>query len=101
MLLRESKLVSKNPPEKRNYRREAAYEDTPQQVRHREERNAARRQFEAGGKKLPHGVDIAHIKPLAGGGANTRSNERVEAVAKNRSWRKGQKGYKVPIDSGE
>jgi hypothetical protein len=44
--------------------------------------------------------DVAHIKPLAGGGINSLGNSRVETVAKNRSWRKGQKGYHVPIDKG-
>ena len=90
---------SSNPAAKRNYQREDKREDTPTEVKHREERNAARHQLEkAGGKALPSGSDVAHIKPLAGGGANTRSNLRVETVAKNRSWRKGQRGYKVPVD---
>ena len=76
--------------------RDEKYEDKPVNVKHREERNLARRQFkEAGGKGLP-GNDIAHIKPLSGGGANTRANERLETIAKNRGWRKGESGYVVP-----
>ena len=34
---------------------------------------------------MPPRGDAAHVKPLAGGGANTRRNERVESVKKNRS----------------
>ncbi len=91
--------ISKNPASKRNYQKEDRYEDTPEQIKHREERNAARHSVEkASGKKLPPGVDVAHIKPLANKGTNSGSNTRVESIAKNRSWRKGQKGYSVPID---
>jgi hypothetical protein len=90
--------TSKNPPSKRDYKHEyAEYQGRPEQIKHRAERNEARR---AETKKLGHAPvgDVAHIKPLAGGGRNQLSNERVESSAKNRSWRKGQVGYKVPID---
>jgi hypothetical protein len=90
-------MVSSNPPSKRNYKKEAQFEDTPVRVKQREERNTARRQAEAAGKSVA-GKDVAHIKPLAGGGSNLRSNERVESAAKNRSWRRGMTGYKVPVD---
>lgn len=73
------------------------YEDTPEQVKHREERNASRLAAAREGKKVK-GKDVAHIKPLAGGGSNLRANERVESVARNRGWRRGQHGYKVPED---
>jgi hypothetical protein len=88
---------SKNPSWKRDYKKEDKYEDTPQQVEHRTARNKARREA---AKKLGHNPtgDVAHITPLARGGANTPSNERVESVAKNRSWRRGMKGYHVPKD---
>jgi hypothetical protein len=90
-------MTSKNPPDKRNYKKEAQYEDTPAQIRHREERNALRAQET---KKLGHKLsgDVAHIKPLAGGGVNTLGNARVESIHKNRSWRKGQHKYNVPVD---
>ena len=92
-------MTSKNPADKRNYKKEAQYEDSPIQIKHREERNASRAAFtKASGKALPGDRDVAHIKPLAGGGPNTRANERVEAIKQNRSWRKGQKGYHVPVD---
>lgn len=78
--------------------RDEKYEDSPSQVRHREERNKNRREFKASGKVLPGNRDIAHINPLDRGGGNTRSNLKVETVKKNRSWRKGESGYKVPKD---
>lgn len=90
--------TSSNPPQRRDYKKEARYEDTPAQVKHREERNALRAQET---KRLGHnpvGKDAAHITPLAGGGINTLGNARLESVHKNRSWRKGQKGYHVPKD---
>lgn len=90
-------MVSKNPASKRDYKKEARYEDTPQQVAHREERNKARAQET---RKAGHALsgDVAHIKPLAREGGSGASNLRVETVAKNRSWRAGQKGYHVPDD---
>lgn len=89
--------ISKNPSSKRDYKKEAQFENTPERVKQREERNKARAELtKASGKKLSG--DVAHIRPLSSGGANTRSNERVEAVSKNRSWRRGMTGYKVPVD---
>jgi hypothetical protein len=90
--------TSKNPPSKRNYKHEyAEYQGRPEQIKHRAERNEARR---AETKKLGHAPsgDVAHITPLAGGGANKLSNERVESAKKNRSWRAGQTKYHVPVD---
>jgi hypothetical protein len=88
---------SKNPASKRDYQREDVREDTPAQVKHREERNKARAEAT---KRLGHSPkgDVAHIKPLDRGGRNISSNERVESVARNRGWRKGMKGYYVPDD---
>ena len=90
--------TSKNPPEKRDYKHEyAEYQGRPEQIKHRAERNAARA---AATKSAGHALsgDVAHIKALDNGGKNVASNERVEAVAQNRSWRRGQKGYHVPVD---
>jgi hypothetical protein len=89
--------TSSNPPQRRDYKKEERYEDTPEQIKHREERNQLRAQTT---KRLGHSPtgDVAHINPLAGGGGNSMGNSRVESVHKNRSWRKGQKGYSVPID---
>ena len=91
---------SKNPADKRNYKKEDLYEARPSQVKHREERNEARREAT---KRLGHAPvgDVAHIKPLAGHGKNTSGNERVESIAQNRGWRGGMTGYHVPIDTGK
>lgn len=89
--------TSKNPPQNRDYKKEARYEDTPAQIKHREERNALRAQET---RKVGHPLvgDVAHIVPLAGGGKNSLTNARVESIHRNRSWRAGQKKYSVPID---
>jgi len=90
--------TSKNPPSKRNYRHEYdSYQGKPEQIKHRAERNQARRDET---KKLGHAPvgDVAHIRALDSGGANTNNNIKVETVKANRDWRKGQKGYKVPLD---
>ena len=89
--------TSKNPPQRRDYKKEDRYENTPEQVKHREERNLLRAHTAA---KLGHAPlgDVAHIVPLAGGGSNSLGNSRVESVHKNRSWRAGQKKYHVPLD---
>lgn len=89
--------ISKNPPDKRNYKKEDRYENTPEQIKHREERNLLRAHMT---KKAGHALsgDVAHITPLAGGGSNSLGNARVESVHKNRSWRAGQRKYNVPID---
>ena len=95
-----NKTPSKNPASKRDYRHEYdSYQGKPEQIKNRGERNKAHALLEkASGKNIPRSRDVAHITPLDGGGTNTRANERIETVAKNRSWRKGQKGYHVPKD---
>jgi hypothetical protein len=82
----------------RDYKHEyAEYQGRPEQIKLRAERNKARREEV---KRLGHNPkgDLAHIRPLIRGGSNTRSNERIETVSHNRSWRKGQHGYYVPSD---
>ena len=89
--------TSKNPPQRRDYKKEDRYEDSPAQIKHREERNLLRAHMTA---KVGHPLagDVAHIVPLAGGGKNNLTNARIESIKKNRSWRKGQHGYRVPKD---
>jgi hypothetical protein len=89
--------ISRNPPQKRDYKKEEHYEDTPAQVKHREERNLLRAHMAARLGHAPAG-DVAHIVPLDSGGTNSLGNSRVESVHKNRSWRKGQRKYAVPVD---
>ena len=82
----------------RNYRKEYDRDQSsPKQIKERAERNAARREEI---KKLGHSPkgDVGHKKPLISGGSNTHSNIHVEAIKKNRGWRKGESGYKVPTE---
>ena len=82
---------------KRDYTNATKYENTPEQVKHREERNRARAMET---KKLGHkpAGDVAHVTPESKGGHTAPSNIKVESVAKNRGWRGGRKGYDVPVD---
>jgi hypothetical protein len=82
---------------KRDYTKATKYEEKPAQVRHREERNKARALLAKTRGKTLSG-DVAHITSLGKGGSDAPSNLRVESVKKNRSWRKGQRGYNVPKD---
>jgi hypothetical protein len=83
----------------RDYQKATEYEERPEQIKHREERNRARALLAAkAGRKALSGRDVAHIESLGKGGTNAPPNLRAETVSKNRSWRKGQKGYNVPKD---
>lgn len=77
---------------KRDYRKEyATYQGTPQQLKNRALRNAARREFkEANPGTNIEGKDIDHKRMLDKGGTNSMSNLRVQSVKVNRGWRKGQ-----------
>jgi 5-methylcytosine-specific restriction endonuclease McrA len=69
----------------RDYKKEAAYEDSPEQVRHRVMRNAARRALEQSG--LVHkgdGKEVDHKNALDKGGSNARSNWQVLSRHANR-----------------
>jgi hypothetical protein len=70
------------------------YESSPQQVKNREERNLARAHAEKEGKvRKGDGLDVDHKKPLATGGSNKPSNQRVVSEKENRGWRKGSASY--------
>ena len=81
----------------RDYKKEDLYEDTPAQVKHREERNLLRAHMAKKLGRAPHG-DVAHIVALDNRGSNSLTNAREESIHRNRSWRKRQSGYKVPDD---
>ena len=69
----------------------AKYQDTPANIKKREERNTARRHaLKAGIVHKGDGLEIDHKKPLDVGGSNAKSNTRVVTAAKNRGWRKTQ-----------
>ena len=82
----------KTTKEKRAYM--ATYQDTPENIKKREERNLARQHaLKEGVVKKGDDKEIDHIDPLRKGGKNVKSNTRVLTAAKNRSWRAGKKGY--------
>jgi 5-methylcytosine-specific restriction endonuclease McrA len=73
----------------RDYKKEAAYESTPEQIKKREARNRARAQLMREG--LVHkgdNMDVDHRVPLVKGGSTARSNLRVRTASANRSFRR-------------
>lgn len=67
---------------------QAAYQNTPEEIKKREARNRARYQAEK--KGLVHkgdGKEIDHKKMLDKGGSESMSNTRVVDAAENRGWR--------------
>lgn len=87
--------MPKSSPAKLKYM--AAYQQKPENVEKRVERNKARRHaIAAGAARVGDGKDVAHKVALANGGSASDRNTKVESATKNRSWRKGQTGYKVP-----
>lgn len=90
--------MPKSSPAKLAYQK--AYNARPENVKRREENNRARYQaLKAGKVHKGDGKDIAHIVALDSGGKTTPGNVKVESASKNRDWRKGVKGYKVPKDA--
>ena len=77
----------------RNYRNEYdAYQGSPEQRAKRSERNKARRMLMKEGKVAKgDGMDVHHEKPLAKGGATTRSNLTAMPKSKNRSFPRTRK----------
>lgn len=73
---------------KRDYKKEyEKYQGTPEQIKHRAERNHARAVLEDAG--LVHkgdNKDVGHIKALGRGGSNARSNTEVQSKSANRSF---------------
>jgi len=89
-------MVSKNPPEKRNYAREYEnWKKRPNAMDDQYARVKARRgMVKEYGKAHLAGKDIDHIEPLRDPGTNNaRSNWRISSPRANRNWRKGKKGY--------
>ena len=63
-----------------------------------ERRRERRHEIAAGKVAIGDGKDIAHVKAASAGGKTVPSNLKVEPAAKNRAWREGEAGYKVPVD---
>lgn len=76
---------------KRDYDKEySSYHGTPEQIKNRAKRNAARREMEKSGKvSKGDGKEVDHKTPIRNGGGNSKGNLRVLSRAKNRAWRKG------------
>ena len=71
----------------RKYAQAVAYEDTPAQVKNREERNKARAHLMKEGRvSKGDGKDVDHIKPLSKGGTSAKSNLKVKSASSNRSF---------------
>lgn len=83
----------------RDYTKDTAYESSPEQIKKRELRNAARRQLEAQGKvSKGDDKDVDHIHMLKNSSHPTKSFNQAENLraideTKNRGWRKGKHGY--------
>jgi hypothetical protein len=75
----------------RKYKQAAAYEDTPEQVKNREERNALRRKLLKEGKvHKGDGKDVAHKKAMDKGGS-AKDGYFVESASSNRSFKRDSK----------
>lgn len=76
----------------RDYKREyQTYQGTPEQIKKRAMRNAARaKMMKAGKVKKGDGKDVAHVIALDKGGSNT-TGLRVESKSTNRSFKRDSK----------
>ena len=81
----------KNPKD-RNYKKEyQTYQGTPEQIKKRAMRNAARAKMAKSGKvHKGDGKDVAHVVALDKGGSN-KGGLRVESASTNRSFRRDSK----------
>ena len=74
----------KNPEDRPSY---AKYEQRPDIIKKRSERNKARALLMKEGKvHKGDGKDVDHKKPLSKGGTTTKSNLRVKSASANRSF---------------
>lgn len=80
----------------RNYRDEYdKYQGTPEQIKKRAQRNAARaKMVKAGKAKKGDGKDVAHVRAFDKGGSNG-DGLKVEPKSKNRSFKRDSKGNLV------
>ena len=69
----------------RNYAKEYARDhSSPEAIKHRAMRNAARREMEKKMGDLPHTMEVDHKKALRNGGTNGKGNLRVVSRTTNR-----------------
>ena len=78
----------------RNYAEEyRKYGGTPEQIKNRTMRNAARREMEKrGAVKKGDGKDVGHVKALGKGGNNAYGNLQVQDRGANRSFSRTSTG---------
>jgi len=75
----------------RKYKQAAIYEDSPEQVKNRMERNRARAKLLREGKvHKGDGKDVAHIKAADKGGT-IKDGVKVESASNNRSFKRDSK----------
>lgn len=75
----------------RKYKQAAEYEDTPEQVKNRVERNRIRRKLLKEGKvHKGDGKDVAHKKAMDKGGS-IKDGYRIESASTNRSFKRDAK----------
>lgn len=79
----------------RKYAQATKYEDSPEQVKNRMERNRARYKLLKEGKvHKGDGKDVAHVKAADKGGS-IKDGVRVQSKSANRSFRRDSKGNLV------
>lgn len=78
----------------RDYKKEYRnYQGTPEQLKNRAKRNAARREMTQDGRvHKGDGKDVDHKRALINGGSNSESNLRVLSEKVNRGFRRDSKG---------
>lgn len=78
----------------RNYKKEYEnYQGTPEQIKNRTKRNAARaKMMKAGKVSKGDGKDVDHAVPLSKGGGNLGGNLRVKSKSANRSYKRTSSG---------
>lgn len=78
----------------RDYKKEyREYQGTPEQLKNRAKRNAARREMvEDGRARKGDGKDVDHKRALINGGSNSESNLRVVSRSANRGFRRDSRG---------
>lgn len=77
----------------RNYKKEYEYQGTPEQIKNRAARNAARAaMMKKGLVKKGDGLDVDHKRPIVKGGGNGASNLRAVPASQNRSFARTKNG---------
>lgn len=77
----------------RDYKAEYKYQGTPEQIKNRAARNAARREMEKKGLvKKGDGKDVGHVRALSKGGNNAAGNLEVQDRSANRSFSRTSNG---------